>query len=371
MRIAVVDVPAENIGALSVLEEFYKCVKTQGTEHEWFFFLSTPKLKECTHITVFNYPWIKKSWLHRLWWELLLAGRKINAIKPDLVFSLQNIAITNVDAKQVLYLHLSIPFQSQKKFSFFKKEERLLAVYQYIIGDLIKKSIKRVDLVITQTETMKKEVMKKIPNTSKKILVIPPRENIEGISKVDYKDGERRILNKFFYPASAFIYKNHEVIINAVRLLKAKGIDDFEVILTITSDENLYSKKISHLAKGMEENIKFTGYLKREEILHMYQNFVLIMPSYIESFGIPILEGMSARAIILANNCDGFKEILGNYPNARFFNPFDHELLAQLMEDCIIGKFSYKTFENDYSSLTYEYTGWEGLIQVLAKQNIR
>ena len=72
MRILVYDVAASSGGALTVLNSFYEefC---KDTKNEYIFVLSVCELKEQPHIKVLNFPWIKKSPLHRMYFDQVLA----------------------------------------------------------------------------------------------------------------------------------------------------------------------------------------------------------------------------------------------------------------------------------------------------------
>ena len=53
--------------------------------------------------------------------------------------------------------------------------------------------------------------------------------------------------NLFFYPASGLIYKNHEVIVNACKKLKEKGIKNYKVLFTLKGDENKHIRMLKRI----------------------------------------------------------------------------------------------------------------------------
>ena len=83
MRILVYDVAASSGGALTVLNSFYEefC---KDTKNEYIFVLSVCELKEQPHIKVLNFPWIKKSPLHRMYFDQVLAAQTL--VNRGLVF---------------------------------------------------------------------------------------------------------------------------------------------------------------------------------------------------------------------------------------------------------------------------------------------
>lgn len=337
MRIVVLDYAADGGGALSILNDFYNYVRENARHHEWIFIVSKAELQPCEYIKVLRFPQIKNSWFERVKWEKINLKKIIFEEKADIVFSLQNLAVPNLRLPQVLYVHQSIPFQKVKKFSFLKKEERLFAIYQYIIGNMIWSSIKIADAVIVQTHWMKDAIINRFNNCKDKIFVVPPSIDISMFKNNSIQDKTNTHKNTFFYPAGALLYKNMDCIIKAVYILLEKGIDDFKIVLTIKGDENPYAARIKKMAEGLGEKIIFAGRMSREDVFKMYNISTLVFPSYIETFGLPLLEAKLSGSIILASDCPFSKEILEGYQNSYYFNPFNYKGLANLMSKVISG----------------------------------
>ena len=130
LRIMVVDVAAESGGALTILSDFYHEYKDEKS-NEYIFVVSRPILEETNNIRVLRYPWIKKSWLHRIYFDYLIAPTLVRKFNVDEVLSLQNVIVPNVKVRQLLYMHQPLPF-IPKQFSLLA--EPLFWVYQNIIG---------------------------------------------------------------------------------------------------------------------------------------------------------------------------------------------------------------------------------------------
>ena len=319
MKIVVNDIAASSGGALTVLKDFYNCVRENDTENEWIFLLGENILEETDNIKIITLPEIKNSRIKKLAFDFFTGKKFIKKLNPDVVFSLQNTAVFGLDIPQVIYLHQSLPFQKIKKFSFFKKSERSLAVYQHLIGWVIKKSVKACDKVIVQTNWMKDAVCKQCRVSAEKILRISPT-----VSDISAYDTSKPFNNKkFFYPSAPAIYKNNNAIFKACEIL-SKKFSDFDITLTIPEN---YSKN----------NIRCVGRLPYGEVIEKYAESTLIFPSYIETFGFPMAEARKVGTIVLASDCPFSREVLENYENAYFFDPFKPEELAKLMERVITG----------------------------------
>ncbi len=328
MKIMVFDVPAESGGALSVLKDFYNEYK--GNENnEYIFVVSKPELEEAKNINVLRYPWIKKSWLHRFYFDIFIAPKIIKTHGVDEILSLQNVIIPYTKVKQTVYVHNSLPF-AEYRFKFF--ENKLLWVYQNVISRSIFNSIKKADKVIVQTQWMKKACIENLKVNHEKIKVVPPRINIE-VKK--YFKPTKESLSTFFYPASGVEFKNHSVIVEACSELKKEGIDNFRVIFTLNGCEN---KNVSKLYKKIKEEslpIEFIGNISREEVFENYTKSVLIFPSYIETVGMPLIEARMHETPILASDCEFSHEILYGYNKVNYFNPFDINNLCSIFYSLI------------------------------------
>jgi len=159
MRIVVNDIAASEGGALTILESLSNYIRSCDHVNEWIFLLGGDLIPEDTNIRVRVFPKVKGSWLHRLTFDFIVGRREIAALNPDVVLSLQNTLVSGVACPQVVYVHQPIPFQTTKKFSFVRRGERLLAVYQHIIGRVIKKSVSQASHVIVQTEWMRDAIL--------------------------------------------------------------------------------------------------------------------------------------------------------------------------------------------------------------------
>lgn len=324
MKKIVFDVPAESGGALTVLNQYYTLAKSEELT-DWIFVISTPNLLEQKNIKIIKYPWIKKSWFHRLFFDKIVAPRLVNKYQVDEVLSLQNIIIPRVKIPQVLYLHQSLPF-SEKKYHLF--ENFKFWMYQNVISLLIYDSIRKSDKVIVQTQWMLDAIVEKIGIDESKIEIQQPIFNIKVKEKYTQK---KRKDNLFFYPAGPFEYKNHILLLKACMELKKMKINNYKIVLSLKGDENNHLKNIYNKVKSEGLPIEFVGPMGIEEVYNYYCKSVLIFPSYIETFGLPLLEAKMHESPILASNCAFSKEILSDYRSVKFFDPFNEKELTELM----------------------------------------
>lgn len=330
MRIMVFDVPAESGGALSVLNDFYTEYKFDQ-ENEYIFVLSLPEIKKTSNIKILRYPWIKKSWVHRLFFDNFIAPRLIKKYKIEKVLSLQNILIPHTKAYQSVFIHNALPF-SEHRFSF--TENRYLWVYQNIIGRKIKKSVLKANHVIVQTNWMKKRFIDQLNANSEKIEVKSPKINIEVIEQFQKT---KESLSTFFYPASGMIFKNHKVIVDSCLKLKEDGINDYKVILTLNGDENGYIAALYNTIKDNQLPIEFVGSISQDEVFKYYSKSILVFPSLIETYGLPLLEARTHNSPIIVYKQPYSIEILSDYKYVSFVSELGPYEFSRVMKRYILG----------------------------------
>lgn len=352
MRILVIDFAASSGGAMTILQSFYKFIRENDTasKHEWIFLLNDTHIKQTKNITLKIVDGKKNSWLNRLRFDFYWGRKMVNGFKPDLLISFQNTYIYGVKCPQLIYVHQSIPFQSVKKFSFRVPEERILAVYQHIIGPIIKRSIRKSDYTIVQTEWMKQAILEQTKINEKKIILARPPVNLVKSKDFNINDFEK---TSYFYPANNSVYKNHRCVIEAVKILNNKGIDTFEVIFTISNS-------------GLEcslPSIKYNSYMNYQDVLRQYQRSVLIFPSYIETVGLPLIEAKQFESLILAADTPASREALQGYENSYYFDPFNPEELASLIEKILNGEI-YKSKSMNVSTFDSS-SGWGEVLELV------
>lgn len=340
MKIVVIDFAASKGGALSVLKDFSE-VAFLYKDIEWYFILSDYYIKQRDNIKVIIQ---KKDMINRLFFDYIIGRKIIKKINPDIVFNLQNTGVYGLSCSQVIYIHQSIPFQNDIKFSFLKRSEIKLAVVQKILGKKIKRGLKLANKIIVQTETMKEEVAKYKAKNSSVVTIYPEIVNEKKATQhtIDF--------TTFFYPTSDQIYKNNQIILDAANFIeKYYPNNKLSFYLTING---LSSKNINYLGK-----------IKREDVIENMTKMVLIFPSLIESFPFPLMEAKSVGTYIIAADTKFCRELLNEYPNKIFFNPYDVEDLAKT-----IIKISKKNpYLIEYSVKEDYLTGWNKVISELIK----
>jgi glycosyltransferase involved in cell wall biosynthesis len=316
---------------------------------------------EKENVVIKKYPNAKKSWIHRFFFELIEAPRIVRRWHPDAVLSLQNTAIFRCAIPQIIYIHQSLPY-APRRFSIFKRDEFFLFIYSTAYRFFIQKSLKRAHAIVVQTNWFRDAIVKRSRIQKDKIIVVAP-----GVHFTAPSGRLSPVPGSFFYPTTPYIYKNLDIVVKAVIHLLNAGLNPL-IYITIRGDENAYAKRLKKLIqRTCPDSFRFQGWLEREHVINFYRKAVLLFPSTIESFGLPLLEARLVGAIILASDMPFCHEILDGYSRAEYFDPFDEYEIAAAMKRHMTVKKSGQ-YESPLGIDSIEYateSKWEKVIDLL------
>lgn len=314
------------------------------------------------NINFIEYPLSKKNWINRLFYEYIYFYFISKKIKPYLWLSLHDMT-PNVDAeKRAVYCHNASPFYQANKLErkFNKKFWLFTKFYEYIY----KINIEKNDYIIVQQDWLRSEFKKRFEIDS--IIVANPNikipNDIESKNKI--KSNE---CFKFFYPSFPRVFKNFELICEAAKILREKGIENIKFHLTIDGTENKYSKYIYQKYKG-NNLLDFMGLISREEVFEMYNKVdALIFPSKLETWGMPITEFKRFNKPIFLSDLKYGHETIGDYSKVKFFNHNEPEMLADRIIDFISNNIKFDSHISQIINDPY-VKSWENLFNVLLKE---
>ncbi len=324
MRILVYDTAADSGGAVTVLESFYEEF-SKDTKNRYVFVLGRYELQRTENIRVLRYPWVKKSPLHRLYFEWFKAPRIIKKYRIDRVLSLQNITLPRAGVPQDVYEHNALPFS---EYRFRLRDGYRPWLTQQLLGRMMKRSIRRARKVMVQTRWMKEAIVRQCGIPGEKVEVKFPA--VEMLQTEAWQLDNAR--PAFLYPANASAYKNHRTLLAACKLLKERGLSDYRMIWTVTGEENDGIREMKKAAERERLPIEFRGPVPRRELFDLYASSVLVFPSYVETVGMPLLEAQSVKAPLLAADCLYARDIAGDYERAEFLPVFEAEAWCAAMQ---------------------------------------
>lgn len=183
-------------------------------------------------------------------------------------------------------------------------------------------------------------------------------------SQRSYIKNTKMGLTTFFYPSLPRVFKNFEVIAEAVKIIRESKDHMFKVILTLDGSENRYAKNIFRKYSHLTE-IEFIGLKDREEIFSLYsETDCLLFPSKLESWGLPLSEFKIYNKPIISADLPYAKETLGDYRKVCYFNPDSATDLAHQMQDLLDGKIKYDISEKVELP---DANSWKELLDIVIK----
>jgi len=182
---------------------------------------------------------------------------------------------------------------------------------------------------------------------------------LPAFSDLDFKEQSKKfnICEPYFICSNQFWqHKNHQVVLEAVRLLKGKNLP-FQVVFTgknFDSRNPEYFKTLIQFVEShqLESWTNFVGFIDRKAQLCLAKNALsYIQPSLFEGWSTTVEDAKCLNQFVLLSDIPVHREQL-NY-NVFFFSPLDPIDLAAKME--IVVKGTYKKEKRDYTQNVLDY----------------
>ena len=320
-------IPAENGGALSNLMELYR-LACDDTHNQWVFAVGVANIETRNNIEVINYPFAKKSWLNRLFFDFFIYGRLIKTHNPDIVYNQQSFIKRQYNKAINFFYATNVLFFSEIKVSPLKNFS--LWLRSFILKPFEVYSIKNADKIIVESEWFRDLLCDRYNLSSEQFVVKEIHTLVK--KKAEYHQSKPCC---FFYPASAFIYKNHQIILDAALLLKKDNLD-FSIVFTLNGTENKYISSVKSFSDSYSLPVKWCGRLNTQELERYYESSVLVFPSKLESAGLPLYEAMEMDTPILCSDMRYAKSATNNYNKVHYFSPDNSlELYNYMKRFCV------------------------------------
>lgn len=291
-------------GALSILRQFVENIPMD--ERKWLIFVS-PAISiksDNSNVKIEPIEGVKPMY-KRMWWDTFGLKRwlKKKNIEPVAAVSLQNTGFNvGKEVPSYIYYHQPIPF-FPFRWNPFKKDERTFWFYKYIYPLFVSIFLKKNSKIFVQLDFVKDGFAKRFKYPKELINVYSPSVSIpkENIKSEEETTDSLRLI----YPAMPHFYKNHRVIGKALEMIEPK----VEVFFTI--DPNIQY--------GSDKHLHMIGIQPYERICQLYYRYdALLFPSYIETFGLPLLEAALTGMPIIASDLPYAREVLFGYEGVTY-----------------------------------------------------
>lgn len=201
----------------------------------------------------------------------------------------------------------------------------------------IDQTIKVADFFWCNSEHTKQTLQKYI--SSKNHPVVPMRVVKLGCDLAQYQHKSNgvmgiqinRLLQERFvlYVSTIEIRKNHQVLYDAYTQMLAAGEDDLPKLIFVGRRGWMVDKLLSTLEKDqrVKGNILIFDGITDAELMALYRHCLFtVFPSYIEGYGLPVVEALSFGKYCLAANTGSMPEIGGDF--IEYLDPNDVQAWA-------------------------------------------
>lgn len=291
----------------------------------------------CHHISELNskhdfymYAANKANQLHKI------SGRSVHIRRAR--FNLQS------NMLRILWEQVALPYYSSRdKLDLFHYTDHALSVMQEVHPCIItvhdiafirfphlfnrtrriykkfifEKLINKADIIITPSNSTKKDIKRYCGIDDKKIRVV-----IYGVEKrfcpiskskvEDYRSRNNLPSRMILSVGTLEPRKNIVTLIKAFAKLREKGLTDYKLV--VAGSKGWLYKEIFHEIRtsGLQEEVLFLGNVADEDLPKLYNCADLfVYPSLYEGFGLPPLEAMACGVPVITSNTSSLPEVVG------------------------------------------------------------
>jgi glycosyltransferase involved in cell wall biosynthesis len=263
-------------------------------------------------------------------WLNFVLPKYLEKYKIDLFFSPNHfLPLKKIKPKSIVVIH----------DVFHKIDKNFHPLYYRKYADLLlKRAVKYTELIVTISESSKRDIIRfyNVPEEKIKVIyeaaeeIFQPR-NLSEFEKIKLRE-------KYNLPEKFILYigvlekrKNIDGIIKIADLIKDKTETPIFLFGRIGYEGNQYIKEIKK-----RRNIQYKGFVENQDLPYIYNlATIFLFPSFYEGFGLPVLEAMQSGVPVLTSNTSSLPEIVGEaglMHEPRDFENFAKDII-KLLED--------------------------------------
>lgn len=190
---------------------------------------------------------------------------------------------------------------------------------------LILQAAKRAEKIIAVSYATKKEIIDHLHISPEKITV-----TYEGVDIKNGKSFDKPPIDTpfFLHVGNMYPHKNIHLLIEAF----SKSFSHADVQLVFVGREDYFYKNIQkYVLKNKIKGIRFLGYVSDEELSALYRYAqAVVVPSFMEGFGLPAVEAMAKESIIILSDISVHREVCGDA--GIYFDPENKQDLARCLQ---------------------------------------
>lgn len=237
--------------------------------------------------------------------------------KPDWVWSIGNYAVPG-PWRQSVFVHDPHLIYPQEKRVHGTLSERI----KKSLGRVeLRRSLGRVVSVYAQTSAIARRLERYYGLADGSVRMFRPgvavgqvaRSDLEGVLTAEVMERVRRANYVLFYPARGYSHKNHEVIIASIRQFARDYVGTLLITTVGRGDSEAGDKALALTSEPSLRDIWMNiGPQNSEQIEALYSlSDALIMPTRLETYGLPFIEAMQHGLPVIAPKRDFIEAVCG------------------------------------------------------------
>jgi glycosyltransferase involved in cell wall biosynthesis len=246
---------------------------------------------------------------HRIWQQLSLPN-SLRRHKIDMFLAPENTApfFLPSSVRLILVLHDMIPMLG---FQWRQLKPRLMNTY---LRKQIPSSVSRAEMILTVSDFSRSEILRFFPDAN--VRVIPctiPEAWFDPAAIEARKDFLLMV-------TSSAPHKNAAgAIAGYAQYVRLAGSSAAPVkIVGLSGEADFYKSMLDQ--EGIADLVTFMPFLTEAQLRNLYRTArAVLVPSFAEGFGIPLLEGMATGTPVLTSNVTSLPEVGGRAP--LYFDP--------------------------------------------------
>lgn len=217
------------------------------------------------------------------------------------------------EQRTLVTIHDLQPLTTPENFSWPKRSYMRL---------MLPRTARSATRIATLTEFVARDVAERLHVDPSRFLRVPPgtaapapaseAETKTVAAAYSLNDDIGRVRPFFVYPAVTYPHKNHELLVRSFAAVCRKHP---EVLLVLPGGSAQREGDLNSLIDrlGVSGNVRRTGRIPRRDLEVLYQlATALTFASRYEGCGIPVIEAMAAGCPVIASDCTGLPEMVGD-----------------------------------------------------------
>jgi len=246
----------------------------------------------------------------RVLYERTRLARRVRRLGADVVYMPGNAGLPAPPCPEVVAV--------QSLHYLFVPEEVGRARTLYF-STMLPRDLRKADLVLAVSEEIGRTVTERLGIPDEKVRVVLEGVNVEFKPEGDVAETERLLADAgvrspfVLFVSALKPYKNADKAIRALAVLN-RSLETPRQLLVIGPDRIGMTGDLQDLARreGVADLVRFSGFVPHEDLGAFYRAAdVFLMPSAIETFGLPVLEAMACGTPVVGSNLTSIPEVMG------------------------------------------------------------